>query len=79
MRFFVPKFEVDGYKETNTCVFQFKTEIGTLYGKSTDWTLDDDGLPDRGSKRRGILTEDYTIRPFFEYYGEKVEGPRNEK
>ena len=49
-----------------------------MYGKCTDWTLDDDGLPDRGSKRRGILTEDYTIRPFFEYYGEKVEGPRKE-
>ena len=33
--------------------------------------LDDDGLPDRGSKRRGILTDDFMIEPFFEYY-EKI-------
>ena len=76
---FVPRFEVDGYKEKNTCTFEFETEIGTMYGKCTDWSVDDDGLPDRDSKRRGILTEDYMISPFFEYYGEKVEGPRNEK
>ena len=76
---FVPVFEVDGYKETNTCTYKFQTEIGTMYGKCTDWTIDDDGLPDRGSKRRGILTEDYMISPFFEYYGEKVPEAKYEK
>ena len=73
---FKPIFEVQGYKEKHTCVFNFETEIGTFYGKATDWTIDDDGIPDRGSKRRGILTEDYLIEPFFEYYDKKVEGPR---
>jgi MoaA/NifB/PqqE/SkfB family radical SAM enzyme len=76
---FVPKFEVNGYKETNTCVYQFESKAGTIYGKCTDWTVDDDGLPDRGSKRRGILTEDYEIEPFFEYYETKVDGPRKIK
>ena len=76
---FVPKFEVNGYTETNTCVYEFKSKVGTIYGKCTDWTVDDDGLPDRGSKRRGILTEDYNIEPFFEYYETKVEGPRKIK
>tara|TARA_A100001011_G_scaffold329275_1_gene354435 strand:+ start:36 stop:416 length:381 start_codon:yes stop_codon:yes gene_type:complete len=72
----IPNFTVDGYAETSTCTLKFNTDIGTVYGKCTDWTIDDDGIPDRGSKRRGILTEDYTIEPFFEYYDRKVEGPR---
>mgnify|MGYP003316917573 CR=1 FL=1 len=43
--------------------------------------LDDDGLPDRGSKRRGILTDKYMIEPFFEYYGEidETSTPRLEQ
>lgn len=69
---FEPVFEVDGYKETNTCTYKFDTEIGTMYGKCTDWTVDDDGLPDRGSKRRGILTKEGMIMPFFEFYEEEV-------
>jgi len=69
---FEPVFEVDGYKEKNTCTYKFETEIGTMYGKCTDWTIDDDGLPDRGSKRRGILTKEGMIMPFFEFYEEEV-------
>jgi len=78
---FEPIFEVQGYKEKYTCVFNFKTEIGTLYGKATDWSIDDDGLPDSGSKRRGILTDEYKIEPFFEYYGgiDETQSPRLEK
>ena len=56
---------VDGYNETNTCTTKLKNG---LLCKITDWTLDDDGIPDSGSKRRGILTDRYTIEPFFEYY-----------
>jgi len=66
---FIPIFEVQGYKEKHTCVYEFETKIGTMYGKCTDWTIDDDGLPDSGSKRRGILTDKFMIEPFFEYYG----------
>lgn len=78
---FEPIFEVQGYKEEHTCVFSFDTEIGTMYGKATDWSIDDDGLPDSGSKRRGILTDDYNIEPFFEYYGEidETSTPRLEQ
>ena len=36
---FEPIFEVQGYKEKHTCVFNFKTEIGTMYGKATDWRI----------------------------------------
>ena len=78
---FEPIFEVQGYKEEHTCVFSFDTEIGTMYGKATDWSIDDDGLPDSGSKRRGILTDDYKIEPFFEYYGkiDETSTPRLEQ
>ena len=77
----IPSFNVNGYKETNTCIFNFDTDIGKVYGKCTDWTTDDDGLPDRGSKRRGILTDKYMIEPFFEYYGEidETQSPRLEQ
>ena len=60
-------FEVNGYNEKNTCVFKLPNG---LLGKITDWTLDDDGIPDSGSKRRGILTDEYEIAPFFEYYSQ---------
>ena len=66
-----PIFEMDGHKQNNTCVFGIDTEVGIMGGKATDWTVDDDGLPDRGSKRRGILTDKFMIEPFFEYY-EKI-------
>lgn len=58
-------FKVNGYDETNTCTFKMSSG---LLGKITDWTLDDEGIPDSGSKRRGILTDDYKVEPFFEYY-----------
>lgn len=58
-------YKVNGHVERNTCTFKLKSG---LLGKITDWTLDDDGIPDAGSTRRGILTNDYQIQPFFEYY-----------
>ena len=60
-------YKVNGYIERNTCTFKLKSG---LLGKITDWTLDDDGIPDSGSERRGILTDKYTVEPFFEYYSQ---------
>ena len=59
---------IDGYVEDNAVLFAFNTKAGTMLGKLTDWNVDDDGVPDSGSNRRGILTDDYKIAPFFEYY-----------
>jgi len=64
-------FKVNGYEEKNTCTFSLKSG---LLGKITDWTLDDEGIPDSGSKRRGILTDDYKIEPFFEYYSKQEDA-----
>ena len=76
-----PVYTMDGTREKNICVFGFDTEVGVMRGKCTDWTVDDDGLPDRGSRRRGILTDRYEIEPFFEYYGgiNETRTPRLER
>ena len=58
----------DGYIENTAVLYQFDTPAGTMLGKLTDWNVDDDGVPDSGSSRRGILTDNYKIAPFFEYY-----------
>lgn len=59
---------VDGYEERRSVIYKFPTKAGDMYCKLTDWTVDDDGVPDAGSERRGILTNNYNIAPFFEYY-----------
>ena len=59
---------VDGFIEDNVVLYQFNTRAGPMLGKLTDWNVDDDGVPDSGSGRRGILTDNYKIAPFFEYY-----------
>lgn len=64
-------YKVNGYIERNTCTFKLKSG---LLGKITDWTLDDEGIPDAGSTRRGILTNDYKVQPFFEYYSDIEEA-----
>jgi len=53
-------------------MYSFDTPVGKMGGKITDWTIDDDGIPLSDSQRRGILTEEGMIMPFFEYYGEEV-------
>mgnify|MGYP001232730703 FL=1 len=55
---------VDGYEEKRSVIGKWND----LLIKITDWTVDDDGVPDSGSQRRGILTENYKLAPFFEYY-----------
>ncbi len=63
---------VDGYDETGTLVYSFKTKAGLMLCKITDWTVDEEGVIDGGSWRRGILTDTYKIAPAFEYYAIQV-------
>lgn len=58
---------VDGYEEKRSVIGRWDN----LLVKLTDWTLDEDGVPDANSGRRGILTDKGTIAPFFEFYCEK--------
>ena len=59
---------VDGHLEQRSLMYSFPTKAGPMLGKITDWTVDDEGVPDSGSTRRGILTDNYKVAPFFEYY-----------
>ena len=59
---------IDGFDEDRSVVYKFDTPAGIMLGKLTDWNVDDEGICDAGNKRRGILTDDYKIAPFFEYY-----------
>ena len=59
---------IDGHLEKRSLTYKFPTDAGIMLGKITDWSVDDDGIPDSGSKRRGILTDNYKVAPFFEYY-----------
>lgn len=59
---------VDGYEERRSLIYPTETRAGTLHVKLTDWTVDDDGVPDANSGRRGILTDNYKLAPFFEFY-----------
>lgn len=65
---------IDGYEEDRSLIYNFDTRAGKMWVKLTDWTVDDDGVPDAGSNRRGILTDNYKVAPFFEYYVGKHEG-----
>ena len=64
---------IDGYEENRSLIYNFETAAGKMWVKLTDWSVDDDGVPDAGSSRRGILTDNYKVAPFFEYYVRKHE------
>lgn len=64
---------IDGHLEKRSLTYSFPTKAGIMLGKITDWTVDDEGIPDSGSTRRGILTDNYRVAPFFEYYARKHE------
>lgn len=70
---------VNGYLETRSVIYKMNTTNGILLGKLTDWSVDDDGVPDSGSQRRGILTDNYKIAPFFEYYKKELDEIEHEK
>jgi uncharacterized Fe-S cluster-containing radical SAM superfamily protein len=59
--------QIDGYQECNSVKFVKDTQAGPLQIKITDWSVDDDGVPDSGSHRRGRITPDWKCAPFFEH------------
>lgn len=57
------------HQETNTRLFPLDLSSTTGQGiwiKLTDWQADRDGYIDKGSQRRGRITKDFFIAPFFE-------------
>jgi hypothetical protein len=58
---------VDGFSECSSKVFEVRTSLGPLLFKFTDWSVNNEGVPDPGSKRRGRITPEFKCAPFFEH------------
>ena len=58
--------KIDGYEEKNTLLFPVKTGE-SIYIKLTDWSSKNVNCPDPSSKRRGRITQEFKIAPFFEH------------
>lgn len=59
---------VNGYKEKNNVLFPLNPEnhVKSVWIKITNWSPEND-IPDPGSIRRGRITQDFKIAPFFEH------------
>ena len=42
-------------------------EMPNAHIRLVNWSVDDDGVPDKGNESRGRVTEDFKIAPFFEH------------
>ena len=60
---------VEGYKEKYNVLFPLdeNNKRKTQWIKITNWSPDDSDIPDPDSKRRGRITQDFKIAPFFEH------------
>lgn len=60
---------INGYKENNVVFFPMDEtkKLRTTWVKITDWSPINSEIPDPGSKRRGRLTQDFKLAPFFEH------------
>lgn len=60
----------DVKNNTYGLIFPYKNLLIRL----VDWSADEDGIPDSGSKSRGRITQDFKIAPFFEHVKENEFG-----
>jgi len=60
---------VNGYAEEHNILFPIdeNKKFNTTWVKVTDWRPYDGSLPDPNSKRRGRVTKDFKVAPFFEH------------
>ncbi len=61
--------QVNGFEEEHNILFpiQENKKFGTIWVKVTDWRPGADSIPDPNSKRRGRMTKDLKVAPFFEH------------
>lgn len=57
--------KVDGYDEEHNVLFSIPDT--NIWIKITDWSPADSDIPDPGSIRRGRITQDFKVAPFFEH------------
>lgn len=61
--------KVNGYEEEHNVLFPVdpKRKLSTTWIKVTDWRPTENSIPDPNSARRGRMTKDYKVAPFFEH------------
>ena len=63
--------KVEGAKDKNNSfksyAFPYNTDLGVLYIRLIDWTVDEKGVPDPGNMKRGRITQKWKIAPAFEH------------
>lgn len=67
---------VDGYNEEHNVLFPLEENKRrhTTWIKITDWSPPGETIPDPKSKRRGRITENFMVAPFFEHVKENEGG-----
>lgn len=67
---------INGYQENNVIFFPLDDtkRLKTTWVKITDWSPLNSDIPDPGSNRRGRLTQDFKIAPFFEHVKRNENG-----
>ena len=58
---------IDGYEEEHNVLFLIPNTNNKVWIKITDWSPTDSNIPDPNSVRRGRITEDFKVAPFFEH------------
>jgi molybdenum cofactor biosynthesis enzyme MoaA len=58
---------VDGYDEEHNVLFPVPGTDKKVWIKVTDWSPEDSDIPDPGSIRRGRITQEFKVAPFFEH------------
>ena len=60
---------VNGYEEEHNVLFPIEPgkKLNTTWIKITDWRPSEDSIPDPRSARRGRMTNDFKVAPFFEH------------
>ena len=67
---YIHKFHsVNGYEEEKNVLFPLEEgkKHKTIWVKITDWSPAPGSIPDPGSKRRGRITQNFKVAPFFEH------------
>ena len=67
-------YDLDGLHNKGTFLLRGTYREVPVSVKVTDWQVDDEGVPDSGSKRRGRITPEGKIAPFFEHVKENEHG-----
>lgn len=58
---------IDGYEEEHNVLFLIPNTNNKVWIKITDWSPTDGNIPDPNSVRRGRITENFKVAPFFEH------------